>query len=487
MGDLYFSEFFGVSQGSLAEYGACDVSLVSDLPFFVDPFLLFNSSKPEYQALHHGIIEYVLFLRDRADEGLSQADIDRWYRFKEVKQNWLGFTYLGNSGSGLGGDFAAALHMSFRSALRDFGQETVTRGSHVEKLALVKDHVGRDNISDLTTNLIKSYLLEYTERFAQQHLKPGQRRQVAVTRAEFRYDTGTWATGRYELPMVRDDFVLLTPLDMLTRDDTWISRGDMIRRFSFLPEALPDAQLRAAVNFYFASLLGKNPKQKDHDRAAASTLNKFPELIDYYIKDREDDGDRAESVSSQKRRETEAFLIDLVKHMRAEMDSRSQFLRLPATTYDECLTKANEFKHYIEDQDGYLLLNPYGSAQKPSRETDVQLFFGLLLRAGPFDVNREVNNGRGPVDFAVSQGRFDKTLIEMKLGSNSQLKRNLMNQVPIYQKASGAKRSVKVIVCYTGREMQKVDAILAELGLGNDESVVVIDARNDNKPSASKA
>ena len=31
--------------------GALDISVVSDLPLFVDPFLLFNSENAEYQAL----------------------------------------------------------------------------------------------------------------------------------------------------------------------------------------------------------------------------------------------------------------------------------------------------------------------------------------------------------------------------------------------------------------------------------------------------
>jgi uncharacterized heparinase superfamily protein len=37
---------------------------VSDLPLFIDPFLLFNSDKPEYQELHDGIIAYLRFLRN---------------------------------------------------------------------------------------------------------------------------------------------------------------------------------------------------------------------------------------------------------------------------------------------------------------------------------------------------------------------------------------------------------------------------------------
>jgi hypothetical protein len=32
---------------------------VSDLPLFIDPFLLFNSDKPEYRRLHDSIIDYL--------------------------------------------------------------------------------------------------------------------------------------------------------------------------------------------------------------------------------------------------------------------------------------------------------------------------------------------------------------------------------------------------------------------------------------------
>lgn len=50
--ELYFSDHFGVSPELLEAYGAFDVSVVSDLPLFVDPFLLFNADNAEFQALH---------------------------------------------------------------------------------------------------------------------------------------------------------------------------------------------------------------------------------------------------------------------------------------------------------------------------------------------------------------------------------------------------------------------------------------------------
>jgi hypothetical protein len=97
----------------LDTYGGFDVSVASDLSLFIDPFLLFHSDKPEYQALHEGILKYLRFLRDKAAGGqLDPQLVASWYKFKEVKQNWFGFTVLGNGGHGLGDDFARALGCS---------------------------------------------------------------------------------------------------------------------------------------------------------------------------------------------------------------------------------------------------------------------------------------------------------------------------------------------------------------------------------------
>src|SRR5258705_9628839 len=153
--ELYFSDYFEVDQSLLEEYGAFNISVVTDIPLFIDPFLLFNSDKQEYQALHEDIIKYLVFLRDQAKPDLNPGLIKAWYTFKEVRQNWFGFTQFGNGGSGLGKDFAIALHGSLGSILSNFGEEDVTQGSHLEKPALIKSGVGRDNISDFTTNLIK--------------------------------------------------------------------------------------------------------------------------------------------------------------------------------------------------------------------------------------------------------------------------------------------------------------------------------------------
>src|SRR5438105_3442847 len=100
---VYFSDVFDVPPAVLDDYGAFNIALVNDLPLFIDPFLLFDSEDAKYRALHDDIITYLCFLRDRAVAGeLTEGAIAHWLLFKEVKQNWLGFSRLGNSGTGLG-------------------------------------------------------------------------------------------------------------------------------------------------------------------------------------------------------------------------------------------------------------------------------------------------------------------------------------------------------------------------------------------------
>src|SRR3954468_22167383 len=107
---IYFSEVFDVDVEDLEASGAFNVSLINDLPLFIDPFLLFNSERGDYRNLHEQIITYVRFLRNKSAEGpLTEGLLSAWFMFPEFKQTWLGFSKKGNRGSGLGHDFASAL------------------------------------------------------------------------------------------------------------------------------------------------------------------------------------------------------------------------------------------------------------------------------------------------------------------------------------------------------------------------------------------
>ena len=119
------------------------------------------------------------------------------------------------------------------------------------------------------------------------------------------------------------------------------------------------------------------------------------------------------------------------------------------------------------------------------QEKDLQLMFRLVCYGSKFDINREVNNGRGPVDYKISNGAIDTSLIEFKLAKSTKLKQNLKNQLEIYKKSNNTNNGLKVILFFTAEEEIRVTTILKELNMENDNNIILIDARKDNKISAS--
>ncbi|MCO5066116.1 MAG: hypothetical protein M9924_17115 [Rhizobiaceae bacterium] len=488
----FFSDTFGVEPAILEAYGAFDISIINDLPLFIDPFLLFHSDKEEYQALHRQIIDYLVFLRNRSAVGsVSEGQLRNWYCFPEVKQNWLGFSMVGNGGSGLGIDFARTLHANLGAVFSDFGVESITEGSHLEKVCLIADGVGRDNISDFVTNLIQDFLCRYTEEFARSYLPENYARLVSVDRAIFNYETENWQRRNYRLPWYNGDYILLTPKDMLTRDDTWINRADMISGFEQIPEAIPDAQLRASVSNYFSLALSrrhkpkKPPTAKERHAAAAETIHRFPELIDYYIKLKEMNGDSAADISAEKVLLTEIFFSKRMQEIVQPQLEQTDFYQIAGGTYAEAHTRLAYLKHAIEDQGCWRIF--YDKNSRPvERERDIQILFRLVWFGTRSDIGPEANDGRGPVDFNVSRGRH-KTLVEMKLAKNKTLEANLQRQLEVYQAAADAERGIKVIIYFSFEQLRRVQTILKRLKLEDSRDIVLLDARSDNKPSASKA
>lgn len=488
----FFSDTFNIDSEVLHKYGTFDISVVNDLPLFIDPFLLFHSEKEEYQVLHRQIIDYLVFLRDRASQGsVSEGTLRNWYCFPEVRQNWLGFSLVGNGGSGLGLDFARELHKNLNLLFADFGQEKITKSSHIEKVCLIADGVGRDNISDFVTNLIQDFLCRYTANFANIHLAPNQKREVSIDRAVFNYTTEMWERRKYVLPIWQGDYILLTPKDMLTRDDTWINRRDLLGEFDQIPATIPDDNLRAAVNNYFLKAIkarrkpNKQPSKRDRDQAAADTIREYPSLIDYYIKYKEDNGNEAADISAERVLLTEIQFSQSLRNILHPLLLQTDFYRTAGGTYAEAHVRLAYLKHVIEDMGGWRIF--YDNEGKAfEREKDLQILYRLVWFGTPSDIGAEANDGRGPVDFKVSNGR-NKTLIEMKLASNTRLEANLSKQVEIYQKSADAEKGIKAILYFDTQQLRRVQRILKKLNLTNNKDIVLIDACKDNKPSASKA
>jgi hypothetical protein len=495
---IYFSDVFGVAPETLAEYGAFDVSLISDLPLFIDPFLLFNSEKPEYRALHDEIIRYLVFLKDRAASGsIRKGLLESWFTFREVKETWLGYSREGNQGHGLGSDFARALHANLGRLFASFGTESVTNGSHLEKLCLVADGVGKDSISDFATNLIKPYLLEFTQGFAQRHLRPDQRKVYNVEKARFNYATETWASRRFELPYTGGSYVILTPVDMLTKDDVWINKADMIRDYDEIVASVSNEQLRDQLSRYFMITLEsimarddakrrekseatlrrqrtrrererererREPTQRQTGEAAVATIKQHPEVIDYYIRYKEDRGDEAEAQADERVRSSERLFIGQIRTLAQFLESHTEFYRHPGDTIEGARLRLAELELAIEERGAAELL--YFEGEPVERDSD----FHIVMRNVWCNVPRP-RDGAPSNSTTPRQGCYSKKVVRIKAGSHARIVTFLDDA------ASESEAAIaRAVICFGRADYSQIRAYAEALELDEDRGLYIINA-----------
>jgi hypothetical protein len=271
--------------------------------------------------------------------------------------------------------------------------------------------------------------------------------------------------------------------------DTYDLESDVMKKvlINELHKALAELEEidRIIVDMYSNHHSEKKKKEMsktDKERAATSLIQKNPEIIDYYIKYKEENQEQASSISKQVVEEVKTLFNTQLQELTQLLYEKTDFYKETPSSYDEAYKRVQYLKAVIEDMDGYRIF--YLNGKPIKRENDLQIMYRLVWYASEFDANREVNNGRGPVDYKVSKGSKNSSLVEFKLASNIKLKKNIQNQVEIYKKANFTDRAIKVILFFTDQELEKVNTVLNELGLSDCKDIVLIDARN-NKVSAS--
>jgi hypothetical protein len=268
----------------------------------------------------------------------------------------------------------------------------------------------------------------------------------------------------------------------LTKDDVWINRNDYLHDFWEIKESVFNVQLREEFDNYLKSVLSKNPTTQEYDNAAADFTSKHLEIIDYFIKQKEDKGDKAVERSNAYVTDSQQLYIEQFNNLVQLLHDNSTFYLMNGETASEAYQRIMFLKDVVENKGGWKLF--YVKDQPVRKEEDIHIAYRLTWFRSTADVSREVNDGRGPADFKISKGSLDKTIVEFKLASNPQLRQNLQNQVELYKKASDAKIGFKVIFYFSEVERKRVQDLLVELGLTKNEYIIQVDATK--KESASK-
>lgn len=499
---MFFTEKFQVDSDILKKYGAVDISLVCDVPLFIDPMLIFNSEKDIYRELHNSIIRYFHFLYTKATQGLTSKEIDAWFNFSEIPNNWLGYSLFGNKGLALGKKYANFLYENIAFAINT---HDISKSAHIEKVMLLYEGSGKDKISDLTVNLIKGFLCEYTEEFSLKYIKREFLDTFPVDKVYFNYETESFISKEFVLPYIynedgKKEYILLTPYDILREDEPAINKKDFLDSYDRIRNTIENDTLRAYMNNYIGLAVRRYEENQQRNKkpikeksikkiekqAFQEVVKEYPELYDYYIKLREAETDE---IRLQCYEEVNAQLEKLLvasKNIISLFYNANYHRNEELTAREEAKQRLKFFKHIIEDCDGYK--NLYVKGIQIAKENDLQRLFRFVWYGTNYKIDAEANNGRGQTDFIVSMGQNNQNIIEFKLASNSSLS-HVFTQVQIYEAANCTEGSLIVIFYFSEAEYLTSKQIVKEAGYEDmiDESIFLIDCRSDNKISASKA
>jgi hypothetical protein len=127
-----------------------------DIPFYIDPFLLWKSPSQQDNSLHLNLINNFNFIGHQFLKE-NKDSIDILIKCSECNEIGLGTSKL-KKGKRIGEKTANDILILYK----DIPQITKSGFLHFEEIQLFVDNIAEDRISDITANFIKSFLIDYT-------------------------------------------------------------------------------------------------------------------------------------------------------------------------------------------------------------------------------------------------------------------------------------------------------------------------------------
>ncbi|MDR6528389.1 hypothetical protein J2787_003826 [Chryseobacterium rhizosphaerae] len=475
---MTFADFYQIEQTRDDDW--FDPILLTDTLLFIDPLLISQSTHPLFVDVYDDITSFFSKVFELAARCAVRNDKDLIFRilhkmvlFPEVEELCLGYS-RSTKGSGSAKGFAEDIVKAIFNSI-DAGLENIDR---FENIGLFSTGIGRDRISDITANILKKYFVNYTQSILERHPQISSR-EFTVKNFEYNFKINRWITKKIVLPInpYNNKGVILCPKIFLN-DDSFLSKDsfkdyiwdiknqDVRDEFSFSIKAEIDKQsiINIAkkhldwVKAYNTFYTGKNWTEYNLEKDKAGVYLPLKESFKYAdanplkIKDAFDNNSFHE------------FSIELI----------------------------NYYQHFIENNSGYKLL--WNDDGKYKKEEAAQLIFVALIKsfckANNIDLTKEVNLGRGPVDFRFSQGYENRASIEVKLAKNSHFWNGVKLQLPKYLEVEDIKIGYFIVICYNEDDFKKIENLENECTRVSKEikrEIIpfIVDATN-HKPSASK-
>ena len=455
---VLFSTEFNIPRDKIDTLGVFDVLLDEDSPFFINVKLLQECSVPEFENSYGRINQFFreigLLLKGSTPGGKLYKTAYQRFDFPEVNGINLGFS-SGTHGAGFG--------PHLRKQIIDDAYEIIQSGSEQPEIfqlvSLFEDNVGPDRLSDMIARIIYSDIEVYSKRIY----------------SELGINAGTFPDYRFENGMLINPYkhshLLLLPKAIL--HELPIARcWDDIDRVCSENDAI-----REEINEIVADEWSKM-SSSDRKQFLRDTIFKNPEKLSRVI-----EAYKEETVETCNLYRTPEYVTGYLKSTYQFPASNSE------NSFDAGIEIIENFKQWVEFHRGSSVIN--GDGIKPSEKL-VQIMIHAVAKMFcdkfNWDFSPETDKGRGPVDFKISRGAEDKTVIEVKLTSNQECVHGLEVQIEEYAKAEQTNNKIFVVVdtgsnSYRVQKVEKKRQEMIDAGL-SPAWVIAVDAVP--KVSASK-
>ncbi len=440
---MKFSDFFHCTYTKSDDW--FDPILSIDTPLFIDPFLIYKQQEGIFKDSHKEIIAFFntqfKLLASSKGNANSIPYKKAFYSmfFPEVEEICLGYTSKGTNGlgssSGIGNVIVSAMLEAIGAGVSEI--------SHFEEITLLREGFGADRISDMTAGILKHRLIRYTEAIC-------KRKNIPLIEHDFRLGKYNYTCYRWE------------PLKANLPFNKWNSKPILLVPKNYLRD-LPTMN---AVSFWDYCYINENDLLRTEFSDDISKNVDKPTIIDFarghsairnnyqlYLEDQPIDPYNIE--------EDKHGLSKWYDSTKDYVEAHPLSLTSQAAFHKALSTMIREFKHFIEENQGWKLLWNDGGKSKCEKAAQL-LFLGIVkhyCHANNIDISPEANIGRGPVDFKFSNGYLYRSLVELKLAHNSKFWNGLNNQLPTYLNAESIDNGYFVVILFTDNDIKKTKDI----------------------------
>lgn len=471
---MLFSAAFDVHVGPDDDW--FDTILDVDTRLFVDPFLIFKEIDGAWASAHQRMVDhfeqaFLLVASNPNPRSQTYRKAVRMVVFKEPREMCLGYTDDGTDGAGSGKGFGELIARHMAAAI----QRGLGKMEHFEELGIFNKGIGRDRISDAACTILKPELVRYTQEVADRYdLKLETHAVYGAIFDQQRQRFDPAATANVLTNPVNGRPLVLVPTRFLRdlptlNDRDWFDHDE-------------DRLLREDLSYE----LIKNVRKETIVSRARSRMTEVREWT------------KAQETRPAEAYDTDADLMGVLGwEPAANAFTTSNPLAMIAPSdqaaFEAVIEKViDRFKLFVEQQGGWDLL--WNKTEEKPEDAAQLLLYGIArnyCEANNVVVSREVELGRGPVDFTFSNGYSQRAHLEAKKTNNGKFWNGLDRQLPSYMESDSVQLGWFLAIRYrTGKQWDKRDlelparVALAARTHGRDLRLALVDAR---KPiSASK-